>query len=42
MFLEMFYKYLDIPESQKKFLHYKEFMLQIHEEEHKVNQLLKG
>jgi len=42
MFMEMFFKHLQIPEKNKKFLHYKEFMLEIHELEHKVNQLLKG
>jgi cell division protein ZapE len=38
--MEKFYESLNI--DKKKFLHYQEFMLQIHEREHKVNKLLKG
>ena len=38
--MEQFFKALDIKET--KFLHYQEFMLQIHEKEHKANKLLRG
>jgi len=38
----LFYESLDLPEGSKNMLHYNEFMLDIHEREHKVNKLLKG
>ena len=37
MFMDKFFRSLAIPEERKKFMHYKEFMLEIHEEEHRVN-----
>lgn len=37
---EQFYEHLGI--ENKQFLHYQEFMLQIHQEEHKVNKKTKG
>lgn len=33
---------MDIDAKNKRFLHYQEFMLQIHQMEHKVNKKLKG
>jgi len=38
----LFYESLNLPEGRKNMLHYNEFMLDIHEREHKVNKLLKG
>ena len=38
--MEQFYEALEL--KSKKFLHYQEFMLQIHETEHKVNKQLRG
>ena len=38
----LFYESLDLPEDRKNMLHYNEFMLDIHEREHKVNKMLKG
>jgi predicted ATPase len=38
----LFYESLDLPEGRKNMLHYNEFMLDIHEREHKVNKMLKG
>jgi predicted ATPase len=40
--IEEFYKHLDIDPKNKQFLHYQEFMLQIHQMEHKINKKLKG
>jgi protein AFG1 len=40
--IEEFYKHLDMDPKNKQFLHYQEFMLQIHQMEHKVNKKLKG
>lgn len=39
---EEFFKYLDIDPKNKKFMHYQEFMLQIHQMVHKINKKLKG
>ena len=38
---DLFYESLDL-QAKKKRMHYNEFMLEIHQEEHKVNQKLKG
>jgi predicted ATPase len=38
--MDMFYDSIDIKNKRK--LHYNEFMLEIHKEEHKVNQKLKN
>ena len=40
--MEQFFKHLDFKDTEKQILHYQEFMLQIHEKEHKVNKKLKG
>ena len=40
--MDIFYQSLDIDQSLKKKLHYNEFMLQIHQEEHAMNKKLKG
>ena len=37
--MDLFYETIDIKEKRK--MHYNEFMLEIHKEEHKVNQKLK-
>ena len=39
---EQFFEHLNIDPKYKRFLHYQEFMLQIHQREHKVNKKLKG
>ena len=40
--MEQFFESLELPPFTAKFLHYQEFMLQIHELEHKINKKLKG
>ena len=40
--MELFYEALGLDNRKKRFLHYQEFMLQIHELEHRINQQLKG
>ncbi len=38
--MDLFYESLPIPDKKK--LHYNEFMLEIHKEEHKLNKMLKN
>ena len=38
--MDLFYESLNIPDKRK--LHYNEFMLEIHKEEHKLNKKLKN
>jgi predicted ATPase len=38
--MDLFYDSLDIKEKRR--MHYGEFMLEIHKEEHKINKMLKG
>ena len=40
--LETMFKNLKIDQSQIKFMHYQEFMLKVHQQEHKINKKLKG
>ena len=40
--LETMFKNLKIDPSQIKFMHYQEFMLKVHQQEHKINKKLKG
>lgn len=40
--MEQFYENLDLQPHEKMLLHYQEFMLRVHEREHKINKKLRG